>query len=710
MFYLTTKDGKCQKWKMANFEGHKKTSHVPGDDHQLKCTENDHASFNVYHVCAYQLNENMLWPCAQGEHLQNCRQFECSMMYKCPQFYCIPWSYICDGKWDCPGGADEGKHHSCRGQRSCKLMLRCRESQICVHVGNICDHKKDCPLGDDVHLCSVKHVQCPNLCDCLTMVTKCFRLKISSQHFSPMLQFYSVWMKNITFVRGVLDVHFPLATLFSMTNTNLRKIGRLSTTFEITRRSPVASTSRENRYFDVHASRRRRDVQRFQTSCLICLICRLTRGMTNLVILDASSNNVSKIIQTCFSSATRLSAIRLNNNFISIVEYAAFKTLQSLSFLDLSDNLLSSFSESLDVNVLVLDNNPLADITVDSFLAMKSDFIKTTKYQICCLAHTKSACVSDKPWFVTCDNLLSSGPVKVCFCVTLFLVALLNISNLVIQKVSLVMLKETVGAATVTVISIGVIDLVCGLYMTILITADISLSDNFLVKEQIWRSSFSCFAVFCLTFSFNVLSPTFLFFLCLSRLVVVVCPFAVVFKQRSFVFKCSLSLASSIICISLLLTTVSKVVYGKLPVKLCSPFLDPTNSVPIIKILTWVLISLHLSACTSIPFTYAWLSHHLFVRQKSMQEARSQRRSNKFMMIQFTIQISSNLLCWIPGTVVYLLALSGQYDIQLILWSYTAILSVNSLVNPTVFAATVARKLWKEQFKIETQLQVVHQE
>lgn len=79
-------------------------------------------------------------------------------------------------------------------------------------------------------------------------------------------------------------------------------------------------------------------------------------------------------------------------------------------------------------------------------------------------------------------------------------------------------------------------------------------------------------------------------------------------------------------------------------------------------------------------------------------------------MIQFTIQISSNLLCWIPGTVVYLLALSGQYDIQLILWSYTAILSVNSLVNPTVFAATVARKLWKEQFKIETQLQVVHQE
>ena len=53
-------------------------------------------------------------------------------------------------------------------------------------------------------------------------------------------------------------------------------LGRLSTTFEITRRSPVASTSRENCYFDVQASRRRRDVQRFQTSCLICLLERLS--------------------------------------------------------------------------------------------------------------------------------------------------------------------------------------------------------------------------------------------------------------------------------------------------------------------------------------------------------------------------------------------------------------------------------------------------
>ena len=28
-------------------------------------------------------------------------------MFKCPGYHCIPWSYVCDGKWDCPHGYDE---------------------------------------------------------------------------------------------------------------------------------------------------------------------------------------------------------------------------------------------------------------------------------------------------------------------------------------------------------------------------------------------------------------------------------------------------------------------------------------------------------------------------------------------------------------------------------------------------------------------------
>ena len=34
--------------------------------------------------------------------------FECpESYYKCPGNYCIPYRYICDGDWHCPGGEDE---------------------------------------------------------------------------------------------------------------------------------------------------------------------------------------------------------------------------------------------------------------------------------------------------------------------------------------------------------------------------------------------------------------------------------------------------------------------------------------------------------------------------------------------------------------------------------------------------------------------------
>ncbi len=69
------------------------------------------------------------------------------------------------------------------------------------------------------------------------------------------------------------------------------RIGRLSTTFEITRRSPVASTSRQNCYFDVHTLYQRRDVGATfcscQTSCLICLICERVKFLSVCACLQS---------------------------------------------------------------------------------------------------------------------------------------------------------------------------------------------------------------------------------------------------------------------------------------------------------------------------------------------------------------------------------------------------------------------------------------
>ncbi|XP_060586516.1 uncharacterized protein LOC132742201 [Ruditapes philippinarum] len=49
--------------------------------------------------------------CRSGMHLQNCDDFDCPRnTVKCPNSYCISLRFVCDGRFQCPGGQDE---HNC---------------------------------------------------------------------------------------------------------------------------------------------------------------------------------------------------------------------------------------------------------------------------------------------------------------------------------------------------------------------------------------------------------------------------------------------------------------------------------------------------------------------------------------------------------------------------------------------------------------------
>lgn len=104
-------------------------------------------------------------------------------MFKCPDTFCIPWSYACDGKWDCPNGIDEAQDTLCRTKgRNCTNLFKCRNSQICVHFTDVCDSKSDCPLADEEFLCLLQFALCPPNCECLTFAVACIGVVIPSQH------------------------------------------------------------------------------------------------------------------------------------------------------------------------------------------------------------------------------------------------------------------------------------------------------------------------------------------------------------------------------------------------------------------------------------------------------------------------------------------------------------------------------------------------
>ena len=76
--------------------------------HKVPCTYNVQNCYAISDICIYILDLYLhIVPCASGEHLQECKLFQCNAMFKCPSSYCLPWKYVCDGKWDCPEGNDE---------------------------------------------------------------------------------------------------------------------------------------------------------------------------------------------------------------------------------------------------------------------------------------------------------------------------------------------------------------------------------------------------------------------------------------------------------------------------------------------------------------------------------------------------------------------------------------------------------------------------
>ncbi len=123
--------------------------------YELPCRFGHSKCFNISDICSYKLDKNNFqYPCQNGGHIENCNKFECNVMFKCWQAYCIPWSYVCDRKWDCPTGDEESYKPVCGTKATCINMLRCiNMKHNCIHLQNVCDGEFDCMLGDDEMLC-----------------------------------------------------------------------------------------------------------------------------------------------------------------------------------------------------------------------------------------------------------------------------------------------------------------------------------------------------------------------------------------------------------------------------------------------------------------------------------------------------------------------------------------------------------------------------
>ena len=404
--------------------------------YEIPCKERYSKCFNISDICNYRVNFfGRVQPCSNSAHLQNCEYFECNMMFECVKAYCIPWAYVCDGKWDCPDGEDEMYAQICDETPICSHMFKCRgERRKCLHLGNSCDGITDCPQGDDEYLCELKYEKCPTKCVCLVLAIECSNL---NYYYFASLSFPYI------FVSVLFSNYYELIN--------------------------AISTRNEVKYLKLKHNG-------------ISQICYKIVS-NSIMLLDSGYNYVQHLKRHCFLALSLLQSITLINNYITLVETDAFYELTGLKFLDLSNNFLTELSNniikgSFFFKIFVLKNVTVNHLDMKFLDGINSIIIDTDDYKLCCMVAPNLACTAAVPWYIYCNNSLPSSVMRWSF---IFIsTSIIVVNGFAIVFNSVVMLNK---AYFLCIAAVHINDILNGAYFGIIWIFDVISEGEFILKE-----------------------------------------------------------------------------------------------------------------------------------------------------------------------------------------------------------------------------------
>ena len=588
---------------------------------------------------------------------------------------CLPVFVLCNGVYDCPGREDEA---ACQ-DFACPGFYRCRDSSVCLHHSQLCDDVPQCPQGEDEGLCDVA---CPGECRCQGLAFVCPQPFPAER--SPRLRYLDAAGSSL-------------------------KPGRMA----------------ENRYL----------------SWLSLASCRLDSlplmELPNLRVLDLSHNQLVTLRVDSVLTLNNLRVLRLAGNpLVSFHSGQADAVHENLQVLDLSATGFLSFDSGnlsmfYAVSSVNLSSSRLKVLSAKSFLSLKSlkvldiraapvveyprgiflrlsglTTVYTDNFKLCCRQNlpdnfNPKFCFAPRDEVSSCEDLLRSNVYRYC----LWVICLMSVGGnatclffrLFVQK------NATKSGFNLFVVNLSAADLLMGLYLAVIGSADLTYRGQYLWFEAAWKGSAMCRAAgFLLLLS----SETSIFVICLitlDRLLAIRFPFLNLrFNVKSAAIACALTWVLNFLLglIPLLPSTAHWKFYEQSGICFPLPITRKTFKGWEYSFGIMIVFNFTLFLVIAVGQTLIYLS----IRRNSMEGISTTKKSQDLIIARRLLSVVlSDFMCWFPVGLLGLLAargtpIPGEANVAMAIF----FVPLNSALNPFLYTFNMVME--KRRKKNDTRL------
>ncbi|XP_072165321.1 uncharacterized protein [Diadema setosum] len=401
----------------------------------------------------------------------------------------------------------------------------------------------------------------------------------------------------------------------------------------------------------------------------------------NILHLNLSGNNISRLAQGSLRGLQRLTKLILHGNPLDDVSPRTFYNLSNLQELDVRETSIRLTTSGLNL-----------------FHGLQSlKVIHADKYVFCCLSGLTDAegCKAPRDQFSSCEDLMSNNILRV-FIWILGASAFAGNGFVVFYRMFKSPRDSRTSVQSSFITNLAISDFLMGLYMITIAAADVYFRGNYAIHAEAWQSSIVCKVAGMVSVVSSEASVCLIMMISVDRCIHVVAPFRrglhlTVRRARLTEFTIwSLALLVSILPV-VIPTYIEGNFYGQSGVCLALPL---TVNRPA----GWhYSISLFIGAnfvgffitllCYIAIYISIKLTKQQIVKRGKGSKVNAHLAEEIKLASKMALIVGTDLICWMPIIIMGLMSAAGKLVIsaQVYAWTAVFILPVNSSLNPYLY-------------------------